>query len=255
MNGRTINQPIISRVGGALLHVDNLKKMVAWYGALLNMDVTIDKDIPFYVFDLDNNINLTLDDHRNIPSVNKRYPICQLKTKDIETTYKVVREARIPITLDLKRPHPGLAYFNIQDSEGNSLMILESEWINPAPIKQNDTSHPITNHLSNIIIPVHDLERATEWYSKLLGFPIRKDRQDGGPVYSFDYDGGTGILLDDNRNNQDLTSFPGFMLKAKDIKEAFSYVRKSDVEVVRNVQHDHYFIIKDAEENSVMICT
>ncbi|SDL84221.1 VOC family protein [Sediminibacillus halophilus] len=255
MNGKTINQPIISKVGGALLHVENLKKMAAWYGALFNIDVTIDKDIPFYVLDMDNNINLTLDDHRNLPSVGKRYPICQLKTKHIETAYKVIQEAGIPITLDLQRPHPGLAYFNTQDSEGNLLMICESDWINPAPIKQNDTSHPIKNHLSNIIIPVYDLERASEWYSKVLGFPIRKNHQIGGPVNSFDYEEGTGILLDDNRNNQDLTAFPGFMLKAQDINEALSYVRKSHVDVVRNVQHDHYFVIKDIEGNSIMIST
>ena len=81
--------------------------------------------------------------------------------------------------LEPQTPHRGLTYFNIEDCEGNVIMICESDWSNPHPLQPIDPAHPIKNHLQSIVIPVERLNQATEWYSKLLGQPLRPERQDG----------------------------------------------------------------------------
>jgi predicted enzyme related to lactoylglutathione lyase len=251
---KTVKEPIVRNLGGAGLKVNNLQKMAEWYGDLLAMPVPkIDPNIPFHIFDMDNRVNLALDDYRNMQDL-KKFPICQMKTADIDRAYRLVEESGIPITLEIQRPHPGLAYFNIEDSEGNVLQIIESDWINPESVEPLNPNHPIKNHLNTCIIPVIDLKRATEWYSKLLGYPIKPERQDGGPIYWFEMDHGTGILLDDNRNNQGLKKFPTFMLKASNIHEAYEFVIQNNIEITQEIQFDHFFMIKDLEGNSVMVC-
>jgi predicted enzyme related to lactoylglutathione lyase len=205
-----------------------------------------DDNVPFYEFDMDNRANLMLDDHRNMKDQH-RHPICTLKTEDADRAYAYVRGQRIPIVLEMQKPIQGLAYFNIEDSEGNVIMICQSDWVNPNPVLPSDPNHPIKNYLSSIVIPVKDLKRSTEWYSKLLGHPIKPERQNGGPIYWFDMSNGTGLLLDDNRNNQDLEGFPTFMLKASHIREAFAWAQDNGIEIVRDVQFDHYFMMKDIE--------
>jgi predicted enzyme related to lactoylglutathione lyase len=177
-----------------------------------------------------------------------------MHTADIEQTFAYVQESGIAITLEIQRPHHGLAYFNIADCEGNILTIVQSDWVNPQPQPLINPDHPIKNHISSVVIPVIDLKRATEWYSKLIGQPIKPDRQDGGPIYWFEMANGTGILLDDNRNNQDFGKYPTFMLKSSNIHEAYAVSQESGVKIVRDVQFDHYFMIEDPEGNVVMIC-
>ncbi|GEL77702.1 VOC family protein [Tenuibacillus multivorans] len=254
MTIKTVKEPLVKGLGGAALHVENLQMMADWYGELLHMPVPkIDTNMPFYVFDMDNQVDLALDDHRHLED-QTRYPIAQMKTDDIDRSYRLVQESGSTITLELQRPHPGLAYFNFEDTEGNILQMVESDWVNPNPVKPTNPNHPIKNHLNTCIFPVQDLKRATEWYSKLLGYPIKPERQDGGPIYWFEMDSGTGILLDDNRHNQELEKFPTFMLKASEIHEAYEFVKQKNINILQDMQFDHFFIIKDPEGNSVMIC-
>jgi hypothetical protein len=64
----------------------------------------------------------------------------------------------------------------------------------------------------------------------------------------------TSVLLDDNRNNQDLDRFPTFMLKTDNIEKAYAMMRDKGVEIVRDIQFDQYFMICDNEKNSIIIC-
>ncbi|WP_102028155.1 VOC family protein [Salirhabdus sp. Marseille-P4669] len=252
---QTSKKPIVKGVGGAGIKVKSLNEMVRWYGRLLNMPIsTFNPDIPFYVFDMDNRVNLTLDDYRNMKGL-KHFPIAQFKTEHIQEAKKVVQASKVPIVLDIQRPHPGLAYFHIEDSEGNVLQLVESDWINPKPLKQNSEAHPIQNHLQNLVIPVKDIDRASKWYSSFLGVSLLPERLDGGPINWFDLEDGTGILLDDNRNNSDFKgNFPTIMLRARDIQEAFEFVKQNEIEVIREITHHHYFVIRDLEDHTIIIC-
>ncbi len=247
------NHPIQHIVGNVFVHVKQLKPSVEWYGKLLNMPVRpVDDDIPFYHFDMDNGTALLLDDNRN--NEGREKPICMLKTSDIDAAYRFMRENGVDIVLDMQNPHPGLAYFNIKDPEGNVLMVGFSDWTNPNPLKPLDANHPIKNRIGSVIVPVQNLKRATEWFSRILGQPIKPERQDGGPIYWFDMENGTGILLDDNRNNRDQDVHPTFMLGARDIHRAYQFLRDSGVEMLTDIRFDHYFNIKDPDGNAVMIC-
>jgi predicted enzyme related to lactoylglutathione lyase len=243
----------VQSVGSSILHVHDLQMMVAWYGDILDIPIA-EKSLekPYYVFDMDNAVNLMLDDHRFMNDQEK-HPLCMLRTMDIEQSYAWVQENDIPIVLDVQN-HPGLSYFNIKDSEDNVLMITYSTWINPDPATLKDSENPIKNHLNSIVIPVTDLKRATEWYANLLGHAIKPERQDGGPIYWFDMDNGTGILLDDNRNNDDFQKYPSFMLKASNIRDAHRYMQNKNVQIVRGIEYDHHFFIQDPEGNAVIIC-
>jgi predicted enzyme related to lactoylglutathione lyase len=253
MRSKTLKEQIVQSHGGAGLHVRDLTKMAAWYGELLNMPVQdIDPNTPFYIFDMDNGVNLMLDDYRNM--TNQGFPIWSVNTSDINKAYRLIKDAEIPIVLDLQEPHPGLAYFNIEDSEGNVIMIKYSNWVSPNPVQQASSDHPIKNHLNSIIIPVKDLKRATEWYSKFLGYPIKRERLNGGPIYWFEMGEGTDILLDDNRNNQDLPTFPTLMFKVSNVYDAYALIKEKQIDIVREIQHDHYFMIKDIENNTIILC-
>lgn len=253
MKSTVNNKAIASDIASAILHVNDLKQSAAWYADILGMPLaSIDDHTPFYVFDMDNGVNLMLDDHRNAASGN--YPICMFSTHDIDQAYRLVQQYGIAIALEKQEPHPGLAYFNIEDSEGNVIMICQSDWVNPDPARPFDPSHPIKNRLNSVVIPVDQLKRATEWYSQLLGQTIKPERQDGGPIYWFDMESGTGLLLDDNRNNQDLGAFPTFMLKTDDVGQAFKLMQDKGVTIVRDIQFNHYFMIEDREGNTLMIC-
>jgi predicted enzyme related to lactoylglutathione lyase len=244
----------IKSVGSTILHVQDLQAMVKWYGDILGNPITdIDPEKPFYVFDMDNGVNLMLDDHRFMQDQEK-HPICMLTTVDIEKSYTWVKHNEIPIVLDIQHVHPGLSYFNILDSEGNVLMIVYSTWVNADSINPNRSDDPIKNHINSIVIPVTDLKRATEWYGNLLGHAIKPERQDGGPIYWFDMDNGTGILLDDNRNHDDFEKYPTFMLKASHILEAYRFMQNKNVRILREIEYDHHFFISDPEGNSVIIC-
>lgn len=245
---------IVSEVASAILHVNDLKQSAAWYADILSMPLaSIDNETPFYVFDMDNRVNLMLDDHRNATYAS-HHPICMFRTDDIDNAYRRVQQSGIAIALEKQEPHPGLAYFNILDSEGNVIMIGQSDWVNPNPVLPSDPSHPIKNHLNSVVIPVEHVKRAAEWYSNLLGQAIHPERLDGGPIYWFDMENGTGILLDDNRNNQDLKTFPTFMLKTGNVEQAFKLMQDKGVKIVRDIQFNHYFMIEDIEGNTILVC-
>jgi predicted enzyme related to lactoylglutathione lyase len=254
MNTTTTTNSIVTEVKSAILHVEHLHDMIRWYASILSIpEPELNDEQPYHMFDMDNKVSLMLDDHRNNLKQDK-YPICMMRTTDSDQAFAYVQENGIAIALEIQRPHHGLAYFNIADCEGNILMIVQTDWVNPQPQQPINPDHPIKNHISSIVIPVIDWKRATEWYSKLLGHPIKPDRQDGGPIYWFEMSNGTGILLDDNRNNQDFGNFPTFMLKSSNIHEAYASSQESGVKIVRDVQFDHYFLIEDPEGNVVMIC-
>jgi hypothetical protein len=87
----------------------------------------------------------------------------------------------------------------------------------------------------------------------MLGHAIKPERQDGGPIYWFDMEG-TGVLLDDNRNHQEWSRFPSFMLHAPDIHEAYRYMQDMKARVLVDIQHEHHFFVADPEGNAIIVC-
>ncbi|MBB6671057.1 VOC family protein [Cohnella nanjingensis] len=128
------------------------------------------------------------------------------------------------------------------------------------PVKRKREA-PIENRIGSAIVHVTDLRRSAEWYSRLLGLPIREERLNGGPVYWFDLPG-TGLLLDDNSGNRRDPAWredmkPRFMLPVSDIDDAYAYIRER-AEIIGGGPHRFegmaYFNFRDPEGNALMAC-
>lgn len=244
----------ICGVSGIILRVQNLTAMAAWYGDVLGVPVEPDPETPFYEIDMKNGANLMLDDFRHMNEM-RAFPICAFKTSDIERSRAWAKRNDVPVVLELQKPHEGLAYFHIRDPEGNVLRIVYSEWVNPNPVMPREANPPIENRISSLVVPVIELERAAQWYARFLGRSIKPDRLNRGPVCGFDMSGGTGVLLDDNRNNRDWPKLPTFMLKASDIRQAYRLMENKNADILRGIEQDRHFFAADPEGNPMIVCT
>lgn len=116
---------------------------------------------------------------------------------------------------------------------------------------------PIQNAVGSVFVHVTDLRRAAEWYSMVLGLPLLEERLNGGPIYWLELEGGTGIILDDNRSNGADTSHVLFSYKTADIDESYRYLEESNVQLLYPVEHPHpdlaYFNFADPEGNAIMV--
>ncbi len=118
---------------------------------------------------------------------------------------------------------------------------------------------PLENRIASVFIHVTDLRRSAEWYSRLLGLPVLEDRLNGGPVYWFDL-GDTGLVLDNDANNRKDPDWSGemprIMFPAKDIDEAYAYVKERATPFSEPRRHGSmaYFNFADPEGNAQMAC-
>lgn len=122
------------------------------------------------------------------------------------------------------------------------------------------TPVPLENRVASLFVHVKDLRKSAEWYSRLLGLPLMEERLNGGPVYWFDFEG-THLILDSNAANRDNPDWdeammPRLMFKAKDIDEAYSYIREKGEPFFEPERHGTmaYFNFRDPEGNAQMAC-
>ncbi|TLS50894.1 hypothetical protein FE782_17755 [Paenibacillus antri] len=119
---------------------------------------------------------------------------------------------------------------------------------------------PLENRVASVFIHVTDLRRAADWYSRLLGLPVLEERLNGGPVYWFDL-GDTGLVLDSDAYHRQDPSWresmmPRIMFPAKDIDEAYRYVKERGTPFFEPERHGTmaYFNFADPEGNAQMVC-
>ncbi|MFF2093154.1 GyrI-like domain-containing protein [Paenibacillus sp. NPDC058174] len=118
---------------------------------------------------------------------------------------------------------------------------------------------PVENRVASVFVHVTDLRRSAEWYSTLLGLPLREERLDG-PVYWFELEG-TQILLDSNVNNRRNPDWheemkPRLMLATNDIDGAYRYAQELGEPFTEPQHFDPvaFFTFRDPEGNSLMVC-
>ncbi|WP_409342533.1 VOC family protein [Paenibacillus sp. MBLB4367] len=116
---------------------------------------------------------------------------------------------------------------------------------------------PIDHVVESVFIHVSDLRRSAEWYSMVMGLPLLQERLNGGNVYWLMLQGGTGIILDDNRSNAPDTPRVRFMYKTSDIEGAYRFLDKQGIRPLYPIERPHpglaFFKFTDPDGNSLMV--
>jgi len=118
---------------------------------------------------------------------------------------------------------------------------------------------PIKNKVGDIFVPVRDIERSRDWYCRLLGLTADCEIMNGHlcplPME------GTGLILDTmpmwggkEPGGAPNIKTPAFMLMTGDLQASYEFAKENNVTLVTDIQHDHWFVIKDPDDNLLMIC-
>ncbi|MEI3606925.1 VOC family protein [Pseudogracilibacillus sp. SE30717A] len=113
--------------------------------------------------------------------------------------------------------------------------------------------NPILNKIGTVFIPVSNIEKARDWYCDILGLKASGEVQ-FGHLYVITMDG-TGIVLDSKIYSEDkVFKTPVFHFNTNNIEKAYHYMKNKDVNLITEIEYNHYFNFKDPDGNILMIC-
>lgn len=122
------------------------------------------------------------------------------------------------------------------------------------------TASPIQRKLDSVCIPVSNIEKARDWYCTLFGLEAESCEIMFGHLCPLPMDG-PGILLDTmpmwggNRpEGAPSIEVPAFMLVTDDLHGSYEFAKQLGIEFASEIEHDHWFVIKDPDGNMLMIC-
>ncbi|MGI8316922.1 VOC family protein [Halobacillus mangrovi] len=116
---------------------------------------------------------------------------------------------------------------------------------------------PIKNKVNLVFIPVSDIEKSKEWYSRMLGIEDGEIHFDHLFVADMD---GAGMILDtmpmwrDENGELPRLNVPAVQFGTEDIHQSYQFMKENGVELVTEVQHDKFFVFKDPDGNMLMVC-
>ncbi len=119
---------------------------------------------------------------------------------------------------------------------------------------------PIKNKVGSIFVPVRDIEKSRSWYCRVLGLEEAECKISFGHLCTLPMEG-TGIILDtmpkwggDQPGGAPSIETPAFMLMTDDLQSSLDYMKELGVELVTEIEHNHWFVVKDPDGNKLMIC-
>lgn len=66
---------------------------------------------------------------------------------------------------------------------------------------------------------------------------------------------GTGIVLDSKIYSEDkVFRVPAFHFNTNDIEQSYAFMQSKNIELITEIQNDHWFNFKDPDGNVLMIC-
>ncbi len=114
--------------------------------------------------------------------------------------------------------------------------------------------NPIQHEIGTIFIPVSSIEKAREWYCHIFGFQNDHEIQ-FGHLYVLPMNNGTNIVLDSKIFSEGAVyKQPVCHFNTKDIKESYSYLKNKGVNIITEIENNHWFNFKDPDGNVLMIC-
>jgi hypothetical protein len=118
---------------------------------------------------------------------------------------------------------------------------------------------PIKNKVGSVFVPVTDMERSRAWYCRVLGLKAEDCQIIGGHLCPLPMEG-TGVILDtmpmwggDQPGGAPSIQTPAFMLMTADLQGSLAFMKSIGVELVTEIEHDHWFVVKDPDGNKLMI--
>jgi predicted enzyme related to lactoylglutathione lyase len=115
---------------------------------------------------------------------------------------------------------------------------------------------PIQNRIGQVFVPVSDMGRAIEWYSRLLGLEAGAPSHGGG-IYDLPMAGETRLALDATMRDITNSSQPLFFFWTHDIQEAHLFLKDLGVDIVagpQDVGSVSFLTFRDPDRNLLMVC-
>lgn len=119
---------------------------------------------------------------------------------------------------------------------------------------------PIKNKVGSIFVPVRNIEKSRTWYCRVLGLNEADCEIVSGHLCPLPMEG-TGVILDtmpkwggDGPGGAPNIETPCYMLMTEDLQGSLNYMKELGVELVTEIEHDHWFVVKDPDGNKLMIC-
>ncbi|WP_051250411.1 VOC family protein [Paenibacillus harenae] len=253
-----IQSPIQNVVGSVFVHVKDLRRSAEWYSMAMGLPLLEERlnGGPVYWLALEGGTGLILDDNRN-NDPGAKHVLYSYKTDDIEAAYRFLSEMGADLLFPIERPHPGLAYFNFADPDGNAVMVTQSDYESAVVERLEHSASPIMNKIASIFINVTDMNRAIAFHSKALALPYEEVNA-GQSIYELHMRSGSGVLLDDNRFRQGDSYKTLFMFVTRDAEGSKAYLEANGVQVFTDMERHGdmaFFTVQDPDGNVVMVCS
>jgi catechol 2,3-dioxygenase-like lactoylglutathione lyase family enzyme len=117
---------------------------------------------------------------------------------------------------------------------------------------------PIKNRIGGVFVPVRDIDKAKEWYSRILG--LEGGEIFFGHIFTAPMEGTAGLVLDTmpkwRNETGDISTYqaPSIQFLTNDLHASYQFMKDHDVELVTEILDDFYFVFKDLDGNMLMIC-
>ncbi|WP_045521179.1 VOC family protein [Neobacillus niacini] len=117
---------------------------------------------------------------------------------------------------------------------------------------------PIKKRIGGVFVPVRNLEKAKEWYRKILG--LEGGEEYFGHIFVAPMEGTAGLVLDAmpkwRNEDGDISTYqvPSIQFLTDDIQASYQFMKENNVELVTEIQDNFYFVFKDPDGNLLMIC-
>lgn len=116
---------------------------------------------------------------------------------------------------------------------------------------------PIQSRITGVFIPVRDIEKARDWYARILG--IGPGTIHFGHMCSLETEGECAIMLDTmpkwggkEPGGAPTYQVPAFIFKTEDIQAAYAFMQENGVELVTGIE-GHWFGFRDPDGNLLMV--
>ncbi|HMN28179.1 MAG TPA: VOC family protein [Caldilineaceae bacterium] len=115
---------------------------------------------------------------------------------------------------------------------------------------------PIQNQIGAVFVPVSDLARSVQWYSKLFGLPVKTTSHDG-TIYDLQMVGDVALILDANKPVVSHSPQPLCFFWTEDIRSARSFLQASSIPIlsaIEDIGSVSFVTFADPDGNLLMVC-